>query len=111
LGIDRCGFSPRVQRKIVHAGVNSTSHEQACCDLAELSELKVSAERLQRLVRKIGQERIDQRGAAVAAHGRLPLMAKDVITFMKPRPLAVRPEELPAIRRAFFRATLNLGRG
>jgi hypothetical protein len=79
LGIDRAGFSPRVQQKIVHAGVNSVSYQQASRDLVELSELKVSAKRVERLVRKIGQERIDQRDAAVAAHQRLPLMAKDVI--------------------------------
>jgi hypothetical protein len=79
LGIDRCGFSPRVQQKIVHAGVNGTSYQQASYDLVELSELNVSAKRVERLVKKIGQERIDQRDAAVAAHMRLPLMAKGVI--------------------------------
>jgi hypothetical protein len=79
LGIDRAGFSPRVQQKIVHAGVHSVSYRQASRDLAELSELKVSAKRVERLVGKIGQERIDQRDAAVAAHQRLPLVNKDVI--------------------------------
>jgi hypothetical protein len=79
LGIDRAGFSPRAQQKIAHAGVNSVSYQQASRDLVELSELKVSAKRVERLVRKIGQERIDQRDSAVAAHERLPLMAKDVI--------------------------------
>jgi hypothetical protein len=41
--------------------------------------LNVAAKPVERLVRKIGQERIDQRDAAVAAHVRLPLMAKDVV--------------------------------
>jgi len=79
LGLDHAGFSPRVQQKIVHAGVNSVSYQQASRDLVELAELKVSAKRVERLVRKIGQERIDQRDAAVAAHQQLPLVKKDVI--------------------------------
>jgi hypothetical protein len=79
LGLDRCGFSPRVQQKIVHAGVNSHSYQHASCDLLELSDLNVKPKPVERLVRKIGQERIDQRDAAVAAHQRLPLMAKDVV--------------------------------
>jgi hypothetical protein len=79
LGLDRCGFSPRVQQKIVHAGVNSPSYQQASRDLAELSDLKVGPKPVERFVRKIGRERIDQRDAAVAAHQRLPLMAKDVV--------------------------------
>ena len=79
LGIDHSGFSPRVQQKIVHAGVNSVSYQQASRDLAELSDLKVEPKPVERMVRKIGQERIDQRDAAVAAHQRLPLMAKDAV--------------------------------
>jgi hypothetical protein len=79
LGIDHSGFSPRVQQKIVHAGVNSPSYQQASRDLAELSDLDIAPKPVERLVRKIGQERIDQRDAAVAAHQRLPLMAKDVV--------------------------------
>ena len=68
-----------MQQKIVHAGVNSVSYQQASRDLAELSDLDVAPKPVERLVRKIGRERIDQRDAAVAAHQRLPLMAKDVV--------------------------------
>ena len=68
-----------MQKKIVHAGVNSPSYQQASRDLAELSDLKVGPKPVERLVKKIGRERIDQRDAAVAAHQRLPLMAKDVV--------------------------------
>ena len=68
-----------MQQKVVHAGVNSVSYQQASRDLAELSDLSVAPKPVERLVRKIGRERIDQRDAAVAAHERLPLMAKDVI--------------------------------
>ncbi|MGV1080874.1 MAG: hypothetical protein ACOYD1_13720 [Candidatus Nanopelagicales bacterium] len=47
--------------------------------MAELSDLNVAPKAVERLVRKIGQERIDQRDAAVAAHQRLPLMDKDTL--------------------------------
>ena len=79
MGLDRCGFSPRVQQKIVHAGVNSSSYQQASRDLAELSDLNVKPKPVERIVKKIGQKRIDQRDAAVAAHQRLALMDKDVV--------------------------------
>jgi hypothetical protein len=79
-----------VQQKIVHAGVNSRSYQQASRDLAELADLKVAPKPVERLIRRIGQERIDQRDAAVAAHERLPLMAKDVIADPnRPRPSVV----------------------
>jgi len=68
-----------VQQKVVHAGVNSLSYQQGTRDLAELSDLKIGPKPVERIVRKIGQERIDQRDAAVAAHQRLPLMEKDVV--------------------------------
>jgi hypothetical protein len=79
LGIDHAGFSPRVQQKIVHAGVNSVSYQQASRDLTELSDLNIAPKPVERLVKKIGQERIDRRDAAVELHQRLPLMAKDVV--------------------------------
>lgn len=79
MGIDRSGFSPRVQQKVVYAGVNNSSYQQASHDLAELSDLNVKPKPVERLVRKIGRERIDQRDAAVATHHRLPLMNKDVV--------------------------------
>jgi hypothetical protein len=68
-----------VQQKVVHAGVHSVSYQQASRDLAELSDLSVAPKPVERMVRKIGRERIDQRDAAVVTHQRLPLMAKDVV--------------------------------
>ena len=64
---------------MTHAGVNSVSYQQASRDLAALSDLDIAPKPVERMVRRIGQERIDQRDAAVAAHRRLPLMAKDVV--------------------------------
>jgi hypothetical protein len=79
LGLDHSGFSPRVQQKIVHAGVNSVSYRHASYDLAELSDLNVKPKPVERLIKAIGRERIDQRDAAVKSHQQLPLMAKDAV--------------------------------
>src|SRR4051812_47870294 len=79
LGLDRTGFSPRVQQKVVHAGVNSSSYQQASRDLVALGDLAVAPKPIERLVHRIGRERIDQRDAAVAAHACLPLMEKDAV--------------------------------
>ena len=79
LGIDHTGFSPRVQQKIVYAGVENISYQQASNQLAVLSDLAVEPKPVERLVKRIGQERIDQRDAAVAKHQELPLMDKDAI--------------------------------
>jgi hypothetical protein len=66
-----------VQQKVVHAGVNSPSYQQASRDRAALGDLAVAPKPIERLVHRIGCERIDAREAAVAAHAGLPLMAKD----------------------------------
>lgn len=79
MGLDRTGFSPRVQQKIVHAGVTSTSYQEASKQLAALADLAVPPKPVERLVQRIGQERIDQRDEAVAEHRRLPLMDKDAV--------------------------------
>jgi hypothetical protein len=68
-----------VQQKIVHAGVNSSSYQQAARDLANLSEIAVSPKQVERLTRRIGQERVDQRDATVAAFRDRPLMEQDTI--------------------------------
>ena len=79
MGLDRTGFSPRVQQKVVHAGVNSPSYQQASRDLAALGDLTVAPKPIERLVNRIGRERIDRRDAAVAAHAGMPLMEKDAV--------------------------------
>jgi hypothetical protein len=79
LGLDRTGFSPRVQQKIVYAGVAGASFQEASHHLAELAGLEVEPKPVERLVKRIGRERIEQRDAAVAAHQELPLMEKDAV--------------------------------
>jgi hypothetical protein len=68
-----------VQRKAVHAGVNSTSYQQAARDLAELSDLTITPKQIERLTKRIGQERVDRRAAAVAAFQERPLMEQDTV--------------------------------
>jgi hypothetical protein len=79
LGLDHTGHSPRVQQKVVHAGVNSTSYQQASRDLAELPDLAVSPKQVERLTRRIGRERVDQRDQAVAAFRTRPLAEQDTV--------------------------------
>src|SRR5262249_13850597 len=73
LGLDRTGHSPRVQQEIVHAGVRSPSYRQAPRDLAALSELTVTPKQVERLTRRIGQERVERRNAAVTVVQQQPL--------------------------------------
>lgn len=68
-----------MQQKVVYAGVKNVSFKEASDELAELAELSIGAKPIERLVRRIGRERIDQREAAVATHQRLPLMRKDAV--------------------------------
>lgn len=66
-----------MQRKVVRAGVKAESFRAASEELAEQCELKIGPKAIERLVQRIGQERIDQRHAAVASHQKLPLMERD----------------------------------
>lgn len=77
LGLDGTSFSPRLQRKIVGEGVRAESYLAASESLAELCDLKIGPKEIERLVHRIGRERIEQRNAAVAAHRALPLMQRD----------------------------------
>jgi hypothetical protein len=77
LGLDRTGYSPRVQKKMVRAGVKAESYAAASQELAEQCDLNIGPKAIERLGQRIGQERIDQRDAAVAAHETLPLMKRD----------------------------------
>lgn len=77
MGLDQTGYSPRVQQKILDAGVHEVSFHEASNRLAALADLEIGPKPIERLVHRIGQERVDQRNMAVAAHQRLPLMARD----------------------------------
>ena len=59
--------------KIVYAGVNNSSYEQGSKDLSKLAEVDVSSKQVERVCQRIGQERVEERNAAVEAYQALPL--------------------------------------
>lgn len=65
-----------MKAKIVYAGSNNTSYEQASADLLNLAELKVSDSQVRRVCKEIGDERLAERDAEVAAYQALPLMER-----------------------------------
>jgi hypothetical protein len=65
--------SPVVLRKMVYAGSHANSFEQASADLKEEAELEISAQRVMRATKRIGQERVAEREAEVAAWEKLSL--------------------------------------
>ncbi len=63
-------------QKLIHAAVHNTSFEDAEREVAELAEVRVSAERIRRLTGKIGGERLEQREQQIQAFEKLPLPAR-----------------------------------
>ena len=61
LGIDRGEYSAAMLDKIVYAGSNNTSFEQGSQDLLKLAEVEVSAKQVERVCKRIGQERVAER--------------------------------------------------
>jgi hypothetical protein len=78
LGLDRCGLSPIVLRKVVYAGANGVSFAHASSDLMNLSDIHIDPKQVERHTERIGRERVEQRDAAVASFRTRPLMEKDV---------------------------------
>jgi hypothetical protein len=76
LGIDRSGYSPGLQRKIVYAGTAQGSFELGKQALRELAEVEVTTKLVERLTEQIGHERVSQRNEAVTAFEALPLAEK-----------------------------------
>jgi hypothetical protein len=73
LGLDRTGYGPAMQDKILYAAVTNPSFEAAGADLARLAEADVPAKQVERLAKDIGRERCDERDRAAAAYLALPL--------------------------------------
>ncbi|HEV3262076.1 MAG TPA: hypothetical protein VG013_34815 [Gemmataceae bacterium] len=65
-----------VLNKIVHAGVTNPSFAQASRDLAVLAEIEVPVKQVERVSKRIGQERVAERDAAVTAYQKLPLVER-----------------------------------
>jgi hypothetical protein len=61
---------------VVRCGTRARSFSEASEDLREVGELDVSAERVRRATERIGDERVAQRDALVAAYEALPIPAR-----------------------------------
>jgi hypothetical protein len=76
LGIDQSEFSPDLLRKIISVGSRCRSFAEADELLRELSGLDIGPKQIERLIHKIGQERIDERDAELRRFEELPLAEK-----------------------------------
>jgi hypothetical protein len=91
LGIDQSEASPAVQQKITYAGTVSRSFTEGSQLLGQLADLSISAKQVERLTRRIGQERVAERDAEVAAYQALPLVEKFAV------PAGVTPPDLAVV--------------
>jgi hypothetical protein len=89
LGIDQGGHSPAVLKKVVYAGTQHPSFAQGSAALAALAGLKIAEKQVERLTKRIGQERLDQQEEDVREFLDLPLMEKVRSPITKPPDLAV----------------------
>ena len=65
-----------MQQKISYAGTVSRSFAEASELLQQLADVAVSAKQVERVTRRIGEERVAERDAAVATYRELPLVEK-----------------------------------
>jgi hypothetical protein len=91
LGIDQSEASPALQQKITYAGTVSRSFAEGSELLGRLADLSVSAKQVERVARRIGQERVTERDAEVAAYQALPLVQKVSV------PAGVQPPDLAVV--------------
>lgn len=90
LGLDRTGYGPALQDKIIYAAVTNPSFDAASEGLTRLAEADVPAKEVERLAKQIGRERCDERDRAAAAYLALPLpRRKEAPPGVEPPSLAV----------------------
>ena len=80
-----------MQQKVVYAGTVARSFAEAANLLTQLADLPVPLKQVERLTRRIGEERVTERDAAVAAFTALPLVGKFVA------PADVTPPEVAVV--------------
>src|SRR5947209_7424195 len=73
LGLDRTDYSPGLQDQLLYTGITNSSFEAARADAAKLLRLDISAKQIERLCKRIGLERTEERDEAAAAYQALPL--------------------------------------
>ena len=80
-----------MQRQITYAGTVGRSFAEASALLHQLADLGVSAKQVERVTRRVGEGRVAERDAAVAAYQELPLVEKFAV------PAGVTPPELAVV--------------
>ena len=76
LGIDLSEFSPGLLRKVISVGTRCRSFVEADDLLKELLGLSLGPKQIERLIHRIGQERVDERDALTQRFEELPLAEK-----------------------------------
>lgn len=71
-----CPFTPAALKKVVYAGTQSRSFAQARKDLEALAEVRVTAQRIQRWTKRVGEERLAEVRRSAEAYEQLPLPAR-----------------------------------
>src|SRR5208283_4046110 len=89
LGIDCGNYSPAVYRMIVYAGTKHPSFGQGSEALAEMAGLTIQEKQVERVTKRIGQERVTERDREVQAYLALPLIEKVRSPIDQPVDLAV----------------------
>ena len=74
--MDFTTHSPGVLRKLVYAGSNATSFQQAAAMLRELARLRVSPKQVERACHRIGGERLAERQTELEVFGQLPFQER-----------------------------------
>src|SRR5262245_24854226 len=92
LGIDPVEFSPALQQTITYAGVTARSFNHASDLLDKIGGLYVDPKQVERLTRKVGEQRLAERDAATTAWRDLPVPQKFGV------PPAVTPPELAVVQ-------------
>ncbi len=65
-----------MQDKVIYAGVTQPSYATASAIMAKLTQLAVSAKQVERITKRLAEERCQERDAAVAAYLALPLVER-----------------------------------
>jgi len=74
LGIEvEATCTPRVERKVVAAGTTSSSREQASEQLRDLADLSINAKRCERIILRVGRQRVAEREERLEQYESLPL--------------------------------------
>jgi hypothetical protein len=86
LGIEvEATCTPRVERKVVAACTTSSSREQASEQLRDLADLSMDAKRCERIVLRVGRQRVAEREARLEQYASLPLPLRRGVPADAPR--------------------------